>query len=410
MRIAVLNRSSRIAGGIETYLDLVIPALARRGHEIGLWHETDGPADRATITLPATSPSWCVAVGGRRGTAQAVQRWEPDVVYVHAVDDPELEREAVTGAVAPAALFAHQYHGTCVSGTKTFKAPHARPCSRRFGWPCLLHYYPHRCGGLSPATMAREYRRQAHRFRLLPHYGAVITHSEHMRREYAKHGIPSNRLHKIPFPVRPPLAQWDAGDGRGRGLPASGNDPYRLAFLGRMERLKGGHLFLAALPQVTERLGHPVHAVLAGDGRERRAWETLGARVQRGTPHVTVEFTGWLDGDQTDALLASIHLLVVPSVWPEPLGMVGPEAGRRGVPAAAFAVGGITEWLADGVNGALAPGDRPATEGLAGAIVRCLESPAHYRALSTGACRSAARFNGEDHLAALLAVFDGVRR
>ena len=49
------------------------------------------------------------------------------------------------------------------------------------------------------------------------------------------------------------------------------------------------------------------------------------------------------------------RLLVVPSVWPEPFGSVGMAAARCGVPAAAFAVGGIPQWLHDGVNGHLAP-------------------------------------------------------
>ena len=50
---------------------------------------------------------------------------------------------------------------------------------------------------------------------------------------------------------------------------------------------------------------------------------------------------------------------MVPSIWPEPFGQVGPEAGLYGVPAAAFAVGGTPSWLTDGVNGRLAPGDPP---------------------------------------------------
>src|SRR5437870_291319 len=43
VRIAVLNWSSRTAGGIETYLSTVIPELARIGCEIGFWYEVDEP-------------------------------------------------------------------------------------------------------------------------------------------------------------------------------------------------------------------------------------------------------------------------------------------------------------------------------------------------------------------------------
>ncbi|HVA97104.1 MAG TPA: glycosyltransferase family 4 protein, partial [Candidatus Acidoferrales bacterium] len=46
-------------------------------------------------------------------------------------------------------------------------------------------------------------------------------------------------------------------------------------------------------------------------------------------------------------------IVVVPSLWPEPLGMVGLEAMRNGIPVIATKVGGIPEWLNDGKTGFL---------------------------------------------------------
>jgi glycosyltransferase involved in cell wall biosynthesis len=108
--------------------------------------------------------------------------------------------------------------------------------------------------------------------------------------------------------------------------------------------------------------------------------------------------------------MRNVDLLVVPSLWPEPFGSVGPAAGQHGVPAAAFAVGGIPEWLGDGVSGHLAPGDPPTPEGLATAIIRCLEDPAHYAMLKSGARAMAERFTMERHLPQLLAVLERVSR
>ena len=98
------------------------------------------------------------------------------------------------------------------------------------------------------------------------------------------------------------------------------------------------------------------------------------------------------------------RLLVVPSVWPEPFGSVGMAAARYGVPAAAFAVGGIPQWLHDGVNGHLSPGTPPTADGLADAIVRCLSDPRHYEALSRAARRMAAAFTMERHLPPLITI------
>jgi glycosyltransferase involved in cell wall biosynthesis len=46
---------------------------------------------------------------------------------------------------------------------------------------------------------------------------------------------------------------------------------------------------------------------------------------------------------------------MVPSVWPEPMGLAGIEAMRFGLPVVAFDAGGISDWLTDGENGFLVP-------------------------------------------------------
>ena len=84
---------------------------------------------------------------------------------------------------------------------------------------------------------------------------------------------------------------------------------------------------------------------MAGDGGERVAWESRARQITQAMPNVRFEFTGWVAQDQLAALMKSADLLVVPSLWPEPLGSVGPAAGHYGVPAAAFAVGAfLSGW------------------------------------------------------------------
>jgi glycosyltransferase involved in cell wall biosynthesis len=171
-----------------------------------------------------------------------------------------------------------------------------------------------------------------------------------------------------------------------------------------MELLKGGHVLLDSLPRVVAELDRPVRVTYAGDGRERPRLEEMARRLRGKYPALEIVFTGWLSHEQMGSLLRQCDLLVIPSLWPEPFGLVGPEAGMHGVPVAAFAVGGIPDWLREGVNGALAPGERPDAAGLAAAILRCLESPAHHARLCQGAVRIAKQFNVDAHLESLVAV------
>lgn len=422
MRIAVINWNRRKVGGVETYLNTIIPELSGAGHELAFWSEVDEPAEREQISLPPGSPAWCVSELGPERALAELRAWRPDLTYTHKLLDPGLEAETLR--LAPSIFFAHDYYGTCISGDKTFKYPVVKPCDRRFGWQCLLHYYPHRCGGLSPVTMMKLYQLQSSRLKLLHRYDAIVTHSDHMLAELIKHGLSPQSAYNFPYYVQ--QSSVDEPSSRlteqpARSLPVvrpyaheeavaktNPNQSLRLLFSGRMEFLKGGHVFLNALPRVAATLGKPLHVTFAGEGRKRRAWEQQAMNLQRQHPELAIEFIGWIDRTRMDLLLNNCDLQVVPSLWPEPFGLVGPEAGLRGVPAAAFAVGGVPDWLIDGVNGHLAPGDPPTSAGLADAIALCLRDSATHAHLRRGAVKVAEQFGIKSHLAALMKVFEHV--
>jgi glycosyltransferase involved in cell wall biosynthesis len=416
MRIAILNWSSRVVGGIESYLGRLIPVLVQAGHEVAFLSEVDEPLDRGRLTLPPAVQSWCVSTLGAGNALQALRDWHPDVLYAHKLKSPEFEAETL--AIAPAVFFAHDYQGMCISGTKTHQFPIATPCDRRFGAACLLHYFPHRCGGLNPVTMLKLYGSQSRRLELLRRYDAIITHSDHMLEELIRNGVIRERAHSFPFLVEGQRSRpSDRQPGSSLGGDSSAENEsegietkstVQLMFSGRMEQLKGGHILLDALPEVQRALGKKVRVVFAGDGRKRTEWELQAEHLRRQHSALEIEFVGWLDQSQLDLLLDQSDLMVVPSLWPEPFGMTGPEAGLRGVPVAAFAVGGIREWLQDGVNGYLAPGDPPTVKGLAEAIIRCLRSEETYGHLQSGTVRLAGRFNVDSHLTNLMGVFNRV--
>jgi glycosyltransferase involved in cell wall biosynthesis len=116
---------------------------------------------------------------------------------------------------------------------------------------------------------------------------------------------------------------------------------------------------------------------------------------------VDADFTGWIGADRKRELMRQADLLAVPSLWPEPFGLAGLEAGCLGLPAVGYDVGGIREWLKPGESGELAAGDPPTVSGLAEAMVRALADPEHYRKLCLGAWATARKHSIESHLAAL---------
>jgi glycosyltransferase involved in cell wall biosynthesis len=399
MRIAVLADSNQAFGGIAEYLRKLLPALAAAGNEVGFWYERDGAAGQAAIADPPAG-AWSIARLGAGPALAALQEWQPDVIYTQGLGSPTLEEKAYT--IAPTVFFAHVYTGTCISGGKTTWFPVVRPCARQLGPACLMHYFPRRCGGLNPLTMGQLYSIQRRRLEVIRACAAVVTHTEHMRNEYLRHGIAADRVFSFPFYV----TESPPETGPTRRLATQPT----LLFLGRMERPKGGNLLLDALPMVRTTLARPLRAVLAGDGRDRVRWQARARSLQAPDPGLRIEFPGWVDASRRTALLREAEVLAVPSVWPEPFGQVGPEAGVHGVPVAAFDLGGTPSWLSDGVNGFLAPSNPPTAAGLAGAITRCLADPDTHQRLADGAVRLAGRFTWTNHYSALMDVFARVAR
>lgn len=400
LRIAVVNRYRRMAGGAESYLVETVRGLHQEGHTISFWCEEDEPADRDCIPLASDIPVRVLDDMGAGRRFDLLQSWSPDVVYSHGELQPGTH-SAIT-AIAPSVAFVHNHYGTCISGFKAFRAPQPSPCSSRFGPLCLLKYFPRRCGGLNPGTMLRLYRHARQTLDALGRYDALLTHSEGMRSEYVNHGIASHRVHNyVPLEaIRPAVAD------EGYRSP----DERRLLFAGRMDYVKGGRLLLEALQQVQASLKLPLRLVFAGDGPDCSQWRSRAAEVTRKNPDIRVDFEGWVRADRIQALYRWADLLVVPGTWPEPFGRVGIEAGVFGAPAAAFATGGIPDWLVDGVSGHLAPANPPTSRGLAEAIVQCLANEDHYRRLRKGAQASAQRFNPKAHVEHLLSIFHRVMR
>ncbi len=395
MRILLTTSYRNLGGGAEKYLQSVIPGLVRRGHSLGLLYEYPFDAAGSRIDSEvARMPSWCSKEMGVDSALQSIGAWSPDVVYSHGLDDSELERSLLESY--PAVLYAHTYYGTCVSGRKCYSSPRVEPCSREFGASCLALYYPRRCGGLNPRTLAQLFQLQSRRKVRLPDYRAVLVASGHMYREYARHGVSGDRLHLVPLPTG---SLPDADPPQPRPLN------FRILYVGRLIDVKGVSHLLRAIPLTAAKLGHSLSLTIAGDGPERGKIEDVARRLG-----LAVEFAGWVDSEGRSRLIREADLIAVPSLWPEPFGLVGIEAGCGGVPAVGFAVGGIPDWLIPGRTGELAPADPPKAEALAEAMLRALADPAHHQRLRQGAWEMARKFNMERHLERLEPILAGARQ
>ena len=399
MRILLANDGFGDAGGVQNYLDAVAGGLALRGHELAILHRDATPAPFAAAATRGLQ-QFTVAVEGIGPTIERIARWAPDVCFSHNMDNLDVDRALL--ARWPVVKFMHGYLGTCIGGQKRHGFPVAQPCDRRFGVACLALYGPRHCGELAPGKFVRQYRWAREQHGLLPRYRTMVVASEHMKREFVRNGVASSRIHVNPlFPTH---TESPGGvlpsERRVQKDPASTMSELTVAFVGRMTVLKGGDLLVDAIAQASKRLGRTIRLLLIGDGPQRAVWEQRASERR-----VPVTATGWLNGDDRWAALRQATLLALPSSWPEPFGLVGLEAAALGIPAVAFDVGGVREWLRPGINGYLAPGDPPRAAGLADALVEALSGEDELKAMGSRAVGVAREMSVDRHLDGLESIF-----
>jgi len=216
---------------------------------------------------------------------------------------------------------------------------------------------------------------------------AVVTVSEHSRRELVAAGVPAGRVHVVleGIATPPPTGGWpDAWPGPG----------LRLLHLGRLEARKRPELAIETLAAL-RRSGVEASLVLAGEGARSELAERAAGLPVRLTGRVT-DADKWRLYDSADVLLFGSTL--------EGFGLVVAEAQSRGVPVVAAAGTATAEALDDGRSGLLAA---PTPDAFAAAV----RDVAGRRAQMGAAAREfARRFDWDACAAAVADIYRGLVR
>lgn len=336
MKLLFVHEHLGAWAGAEANLFEVAAALRGRGHELALLH--GAPTGRGEEQWRELFP--------RRFSAEvpdavrvAQRDFQPTVVFLH--NSPGLAlTEALAAGEVPVVRMVHDHHLFCLRGCR-YSAWSREPCTRAFSPLCLLP-----CGGVVQrratgwALAFGEYLRKRQELTLHHRFARLIVASEYMFDELRRNGFGAEQIEiHAPVPGRAIAPMPFAGHVGQRN---------RIVFAGQIVRGKGVDVLLESLALVRTRF----ECIIMGDGNHRAHCEALAFRL--GLDHC-VKFTGYVPAEEVAAYYRTATVAVFSSVWPEPFGLAGLEALRHGLPVVAFDVGGVREWLEDGVNGLLAP-------------------------------------------------------
>jgi glycosyltransferase involved in cell wall biosynthesis len=383
-KIVLLTSDLQRLGGVEAHVAALASGLQGRGYDVTV------VAGRTSGETTFTGPTVVIdGIGARNVPGKSLtdlglllRRLLPDVLHAHAVFDP-LMLDSVQRLV-PLLRSVHTYTGCFSSGLKYF-AP-GRECHRAQGPLCVPHALFRNCGHRKiPRAPLRAYRLGLRGLQSLRDADGVLAYSEYMMRDLQVNRIPKLSLAPLFVPhasLLPPPA------GRSRVL-----------FVGRLVPAKGVDTLITAVAHTEAHLD--VHGEGRAESRLKRLARSLGVEDR-------VVFHGWSNAQNLESAYATATVVAMPSIWPEPFGLVGLEAMMRGRAVLASRTGGIPEWLLDGETGQLAPpGDARAwTEALRTMLAdpdRC------HRLGKSGRQRVLEHFTLERHLASLLPAYTRAR-
>jgi glycogen synthase len=174
--------------------------------------------------------------------------------------------------------------------------------------------------------------------------------------------------------------------------------PFELAFLGRLVSDKGCGLLLDAMARLGRQGLHP-RLLIVGQGPEGASLagqaKALGIAGQ-------IEFAGPLSGEALVRRLNQARILVVPSLWNEPFGIVALEGIACGLAVVGSSGGGLPEAI--GPCGVTFPNGDVAA--LTARLAELLREPKRIGELLAQAPAHLARHNPEAAASAYLAVME----
>ena len=174
--------------------------------------------------------------------------------------------------------------------------------------------------------------------------------------------------------------------------------PFELAFLGRLVSDKGCGLLLDAMAGL-EQHGLRPRLLIVGRGPEAA---TLRAQAKVLGLAERIEFAGPLSGEALVRRLNEARILVVPSLWDEPFGIVALEGIACGLAVVGSSGGGLPEAI--GPCGVTFPNGDVAV--LTARLAELLREPRRIGEFLAGAPAHLARHNSEAAARAYLAVME----
>ena len=143
-----------------------------------------------------------------------------------------------------------------------------------------------------------------------------------------------------------------------KNIQKTSSQKIRFGFIGQIVEHKGLEKLLEAFSLLSKAEREKVSLVIVGTGEELFLNYCKSLAENLNLVEV-VTFYGKINNKEIKKMLRNIDALIVPSVWPENAPVTIMEALATGTPVLASEIGGIPEFVQNGITGYLHPYDKP---------------------------------------------------
>jgi len=396
MKLLIVNEYFAPVGGTEQYLIPICQELENIGHEITVaYGEETGREEivksrRQHLIQNTLSIHSGKNKKGLERLEAAVKDENPDIIYIHQVHNP-FAIEVLTRD-KPCVRYFHGFKFLCPAGHRTL-IKSDRICEISTGYRCLLRAYTERCLARNIFKSCMLVRVGFSNLKANMQIKRYIVASNFMKKILINAGLPADRFEIVSYYTGfPPFPE----------KKESTESSSTILFLGRLVKPKGLNFLIEALKCVDA----PWRCTIIGEGPELEPMQDMAKKYQISEK---IHFSGWIPNTELGEYYRNASVIVVPSVWPEPFGIVGIEAMSYAKPVVAFDVGGISQWLEDGKTGFLV--SRKDVKGLTQKIEVLLKDKDLARKFGKQGRRNVEmQFTKSVHLNKLMQVFKNVRK
>jgi len=257
MRLLYVHERLGSLGGAEANVLITATELRARGCIVGLAAQSGTGKNEESWGKTFSAG---VFVEGTKAVLTALEKFQPDVVYIHKWEDlPTLRLLLKTGL--PIVRMVHDHDTYCLRSYRYnvfTRAVCHRPATPYCIVPCLAPIKRNREGRF-PLKWA-SYLDKLEEIRLNRQFNRHLVVTRYMRDELLLNGFDGDRIEIFPPVPRP-----------GRQIRSNFSKRNLILFAGQIIRGKGVDVLLHALAKVKA----PFEAVIFGDGNQRRACEKL---------------------------------------------------------------------------------------------------------------------------------------